>query len=442
MSRFNQGVTDMLLDKFRDFSFERRTGCFLADKSYAFDTVFLAARFISRFRFGDTFSKLDLQDRSNRYFMDLFCLNDAAQVPNYMTEAVALFRFAGILEKTTKRGVYRIVDDELLDFVSSSFENAYIFLYMMCYCMFRNDGLWPLYSQFCEAGALEDKQLIYDRIREYIAHHDPRIRDLDRAWALFVPKYPMVVLDYANRQNMVSRTGRVRPIPVTRKDISLNVLGTRANHNLPKKNAYLDDLSDSYIIETIRPFLAVERERFGIIEYSDSFSMDVADTKLDMLDTDSSTSAERRRMENSRYRNTGAGKTRTVQGEFRRGLFGNVPHRCPICGFHFDKFLVASHIKPYAKCDDTYDAMNPHNGLLLCPVCDKLFESANYITIDSRSGRVIYDPELESESDFDYIKGDKSIRAQYVRCERRHYLDWHNQEFFRKHPGHPLAPRV
>lgn len=65
---------------------------------------------------------------------------------------------------------------------------------------------------------------------------------------------------------------------------------------------------------------------------------------------------------------------RTVQGEFRGGLLQKTPHVCPVCGFSYADFLIASHIKPYARCEDTYDAMNPHNGLLQCPVCDKLFE--------------------------------------------------------------------
>lgn len=439
MNRFNADVTEMLLNKFENLTFEHNIGCFLADKSYAFDTIFLAARFIARFRFGDMYRKLELQDKSNLYFKDLFCLNDAAQVPNYMTESIALFRFTGIIEKTEKRGVYRIVDDELLDFVSSSFENAYIFLYMLCYCMFRNDGIWQDYVEFCKAKTLEAKQSYYDTIRTYIATHDPRVKDPQKLWAVFIPKYPMVVLNYANRENMIARTGRVKKETVSRKDISLNVKGTRANFDLPKKNAYLDDLSDSYIIETIRPYLAVNREHFDTVNYTESFSVDVADTKLDMLDTTSSTTSAKRKIQQSKYRQTGSGTVRTVQGEFRNGLFAKVPHKCPICGFHFERFLIASHIKPYAKCDDTYDAMNPNNGLLMCPICDKLFESANYITIDSHTGRIIYDTALETEPDFEYIKGDKNIHIDYIDCERKHYLNWHNQEFFNKHPTHPSA---
>ena len=76
--------------------------------------------------------------------------------------------------------------------------------------------------------------------------------------------------------------------------------------------------------------------------------------------------------------------------------------------------------------------MNPQNGLLMCPICDKLFESANYMTIDYRDGHVIYVDDIENEKDFQYLHN-KNIEINYVDSERRHYLRWHNEEFHRKH---------
>ncbi len=139
-------------------------------------------------------------------------------------------------------------------------------------------------------------------------------------------------------------------------------------------------------------------------------------------------------MQDDKYRMSGGQRVRTVQGEFRDGLLKTIPHKCPVCGFEYRNFLIASHIKPYAKCEDTYDAMNPNNGLLMCPICDKLFESANYMTIDYRNGDVVYDPNLNSEKDFKYLKG-KSLDVNYYDCERKHYLKWHNEEYKRKHPN-------
>lgn len=428
----NKQITSLLESRFRNLTLTTDIGKFLADKSYGFDTVFFAARFINRFRFGNEYHKIDMTEKSNAYFADLFCLTPgSAQVPNYMTEAVALLCFAHILQKENNNN-YIIIDEELLDFISSSLEHAYIFEYMLCYCVFKHDGIWDLYKKFCSSSTLDEKQKVYLSIREEFVKKDSRIKDPNKEWANFIPKYPTIVLGYVNRSNMVSRTTTVQENIVTIEDIALNVTGTRANYSLPKKNSYLDDFSNSYVVETLRPYLALDREMFDRIDYSDSFSIDVADVKLDMLDDDNSTWERKRKMQGSKYKISGGVKTRTVQGEFRGGLLRLLPHRCPVCGFEYESFLIASHIRPYAKCEDTYDAMNPQNGFLMCPICDKLFESANYITIDYKSGDVVYDPKIENEKDFQYLHG-RTIDVNYIDCERKHYLKWHNEEYSRKH---------
>lgn len=431
---YNEKVMKMLMLHLKDLTLTTETGKFLADKSYGFDTIFLGARFINRFRFGNKYRKMDYVEKSNKFYSDLFCLTeDASQVGNYMTETLALLCFARVM-RMERQGEYEIIDEELLDFISSSFENAYIFLYTLCYCVFNHDGIWGLYEDFCKAKSVADQQKIYEKIRGVFIKKDSRIKDPSKEWANFVPKYPMVVLNYANKQHMISRTVKVQDTFVTRKDIALNVEGTRANYDLPKKNSYLDDLSDSYILATLYPIL-VNRVKIdpSTITYSDSFSIDVADLKLDMLDADNSTNERKRKMQENKYKLTVTGmKVRTVQDEFRSGLWRTLPHVCPVCGFSFDKFLIASHIKPYSVCDDTYDAMNPNNGLLLCPICDKLFENANYITIGHKTGEIVYSTTIVDEKDFQYLK-DKTLSINYVDCERKHYLKWHNEEFERKH---------
>ena len=429
----NRDITQMLISKLSGLTLSTDTGKFLADKSYGFDTMFFACRFIQRFRFGDVYKKLELQEKSNAYIKDLFCLRTASQIQNYFTEAVALLVFCGVLRKTSKRGVYEIIDDELLDFISSSFENAYIFQYMLCYCVFVHDGIWDKYKEFCKAQTLAHKQGIYLQIREIFIEKDNRVIDPTREWANFVPKYPMVVLNYANHQNMISRTTIVQTRDVKIEDISLNTEGTRANMDLPKKNAYLHDFSDSYVTETLRPYLITPASKYDTISYSDSFSIDVADTKLDMLDDDGRTSDMKEKILKGKYKISARGvQTRTVQGEFRSALFVKTPHKCPVCGFDFKNLLIASHIKPYSKCEDTYDAMNPNNGLLMCPICDKLFEQANYITIDYKTGNVIYDTNIEDEKSLQYLH-DCTVSYDYIDCERRHYLKWHNEAFYEKH---------
>lgn len=433
MTHFNQELTEMILTKCQNLSLKdqvsQEDGRFLADKSYGFDTMFFVARFIQRFRFGNIYRR-DKVDMENEYIRDLFCLRDAAQVKNYFTEGLALLRFLKAVKKISKEE-YEIIDENILDIYSSSFENAYIFHYILCYSIFKKHGLWNYYTSFCNASSLTQKQNIYNEYVKMYDTQDARVKDPNKLWSIFTPKYPMVVLNYANGQNMVTRTGNVSKKTVTRTDIALNVQGNRANMDLPKKNSYLYDLSESYIIESIRPFLAVPITKFSTIDYCDEFSVNVADTKLDMFDARLHI-VRKRKSQSDKYKYVGGVKIRTVQGEFRSSLLQKNPHACPICGFGFEDFLIASHIKPYAKCEDTYDAMNPNNGLLMCPVCDKLFESANYMTIEPSTGKVIYVDKIENEKEFQYLHN-RTIGYDYVDCERRHYLKWHYEYFMQKH---------
>lgn len=438
-TRINQEITSSILKKFEKLtlSFQpNKGGKFFADKSYAFDTIFFCSRFISRFRFGNLYYHLENKTKASKYIQDLFCLQpNASQIQNYMTETIALLCFSKVLQPcSTKNGVYEIIDDDLLDFISTSFENSYIFQYLLAYCVFHNDNLWNFYEKFCKGSSTLDKQLIYNEYQPFYARIDCRVKDLTKGHAMFTPKFPMVVMNFVNQQNMCSRTGKVQDEIVTINDISLNQEGTRAgNNSIPKKNSYLRDFSISYVVESLRPYLTKEYTVYEEIVYSDSYSIDVADVKLDMLDIEGSTMERKRKMQSGKYKKTSTGQiVRTVQSEFRNGLLKIIPHSCPICGFKYESFLIASHIKPYAKCDDTYDAMNPNNGLLMCPICDKLFESANFMTIDYKDGKVIYDLNIEKEDDFRYLQN-KSLPINFIDCERKHYLKWHNEEFYKKH---------
>lgn len=431
MAQFNKELINTIISKCKNLTLAdqvtKEHGRFLADKSYAFDTMFFVCRYIQYFRFGDKFSR-EHRNREDEYISDLFCLDKTgAQVRNYFTEALALLRFVKAVEYDGKN--YRIIDDDILEIFSSSFENSYIFLYLLTYCVFQNDNLWDIYKEFCDAS-VADKQTIYgDYLKLYI-ENDIRVKDKHKLWPKFVAKYPMVVLNYANRQNMVSRTGKVQDSIVTREDISLNTEGTRNMYDFPKKNSYLRDMSDSCITETLRPYLTYS-PKVSPVSYTDSISIDIADTKLQMI-ADKYKIVVKRKSQGNKYKYSNGSKTRTVQGEFRGGLLKKTPHICPICGFTYEDFLIASHIKPYAKCEDTYDAMNPNNGLLMCPICDKLFESANLMTIECSTGEVIYAESIKDEKDFQYLHG-KVIAYDYIDCERRHYLKWHNDFFHKKH---------
>ena len=426
----NMELANYLHNTFKHLSFSQQDGRMFADKSYGFDTMFFCARFIIRFSKGTLFEKSNLSKKSNNYIEDIFSIEGKKTgVPNYMNEATSLLNFEGALKPASTRGLYNIENKNILYIYSSSIENAYITQYMLAYSVFVKDGIWPLYESFVNAKNLADKEQRFQNIVKKIEQVAPTLGN----WARSVAKFSVNILSYANRDNMVARTGNVKSKLVERKDIACNVKGTRSGSHAVKKNSYLEDLSDSYILSKIAPYLVRKANISGEIELSDGFAADLADTKMDMLDKDNSTEEGKKHIKNNKY-SLALAKIRTVQDEFKKSLLRATPHKCPVCGFDFEKMLTASHIIPYSKCEMTEDAMNPNNGLLMCPVCDRLFESENglYMTIDSRTGHIRYVDEIHDVKWFKYIQGVR-IDEEYLTKDRKMFLKWHNETFISKH---------
>lgn len=428
--RFNEEMTEGLLAKFSELSFSRVDGRMFADKSYGFDTMFFCCRFILRFSKNNIFQKSKYLLQSNDYIKDIFCIQGKGTgIPNYMNEAINLLCFSGALMPGDAKGEYIICDRDLLELYSSIVENAYIVQYMLAYCVFKKDGLWPIYEKFVNATTIDGKAEIFEELVNSIQQKAPTLGD----WAKSVAKFSINILNFANRSNTVARTGNIKKQIVQRTDIAVNVKGTRSGEHSVKKNSYLDDLSDEYILKTLEPFLLRKVTNISQINLSDGFAASIADTKMDMIDKTNDTDEGKIRVSINKY-SLALAKVRTVQDVFRRGLLKTTEHKCPVCGFDFEKMLTASHILPYTKCECTEDAMNPNNGLLMCPVCDRLFESESglYMTIDSENGHIKYVDEIQDVKWFKYIQGVR-IDDKYLTTARKSFLKWHNDSFNEKH---------
>lgn len=73
---------------------------------------------------------------------------------------------------------------------------------------------------------------------------------------------------------------------------------------------------------------------------------------------------------------------RVGQQLFRNALLDYWQGRCPVTGLAIPGLLRASHIKPWAACDDDNERLDVYNGLLLAPQLDALFD-AGWATFDS-----------------------------------------------------------
>ncbi|WP_395057827.1 HNH endonuclease [Flavobacterium sp.] len=89
--------------------------------------------------------------------------------------------------------------------------------------------------------------------------------------------------------------------------------------------------------------------------------------------------------------------------------------------------LIASHIKPFFRCDEN-EAYDANNGILLSKNIDSLFD-LGYITF-SDTGKIIFSSQLKQEVK-DFIEN-YSLDNRFINAKRLEYLEYHRNEIFEK----------
>jgi putative restriction endonuclease len=124
-------------------------------------------------------------------------------------------------------------------------------------------------------------------------------------------------------------------------------------------------------------------------------------------------------------------KTTLVMARRGQGLFRSrvqtIERTCRITGVSAEKFLVASHIKPW-KASENDERLDGNNGLFLSPHVDKLFDGG-YITFTSR-GHLEVSPQL----DLDVLdKWHIDPRENFGRFnkDQEYFLTHHNEVIFK-----------
>lgn len=87
---------------------------------------------------------------------------------------------------------------------------------------------------------------------------------------------------------------------------------------------------------------------------------------------------------------------------FKRAVLSAYDGRCYISGCTLPQMLTASHIKPYSKCRDEADRVNPENGICLNTFYDKAFD-AGLITITPNM-KVYVSPVVKASSDDEFTR--------------------------------------
>lgn len=119
---------------------------------------------------------------------------------------------------------------------------------------------------------------------------------------------------------------------------------------------------------------------------------------------------------------------RVGQNVFRDGLLDYWEGRCAITGLAVPALLRASHIKPWAHCEEDAARLDIFNGLLLAPHLDALFDQG-YITVQN-DGSVTVSDVLEPEAR-ELLGLNVPLLVPGLANGHRTYLPWHRERIFK-----------
>jgi hypothetical protein len=118
-------------------------------------------------------------------------------------------------------------------------------------------------------------------------------------------------------------------------------------------------------------------------------------------------------------------KARVGQGRFRDDLL-RFWNGCAVTGVDRSDLVRASHIKPW-RLSDNAERLDPHNGLLLLPQYDHLFD-AGYISFDD-DGRLVESPAI-ADLNPSVLGFDLSARLRRMTDGHREFLEFHRRHLF------------
>lgn len=124
-------------------------------------------------------------------------------------------------------------------------------------------------------------------------------------------------------------------------------------------------------------------------------------------------------------------RTQLIQARIGQGLFrsrvAEKEPRCRVTGLDDNKFLIASHIKPWAKSSN-FEKLDGSNGLLLAPHVDHLFDKG-FMTFKA-DGSLLLSPQLPPA-----VAKAWSIQLAIVATpltpKQDEYMAYHRKEVFR-----------
>lgn len=121
-------------------------------------------------------------------------------------------------------------------------------------------------------------------------------------------------------------------------------------------------------------------------------------------------------------------KARVGQGAFREGLIKRWKG-CSVTQCGAIDFLVASHIKPWSRCETVAERLGTANGLLLLPNLDRAFDRG-FISFDDKF-RILVSPTLASGHRTQLSIDHNKRLGSGAGPDLLPYLRWHRENVFR-----------
>ena len=123
-------------------------------------------------------------------------------------------------------------------------------------------------------------------------------------------------------------------------------------------------------------------------------------------------------------------RSQLIQARIGQGLFrsrvAEMEKKCRVTGLDNQNFLIASHIKPWSKSDNQ-ERLDGHNGLLLAPHIDRLFDKG-YITF-ANDGSLIMSSKIPANV-IDAWGLTKAIPPYPLSQKARLYMQYHRSHIF------------
>lgn len=131
----------------------------------------------------------------------------------------------------------------------------------------------------------------------------------------------------------------------------------------------------------------------GIISNADGDALEVAAVRSTIAVEDRAEAAVRLQTELAITEVEQIVRARRGQGRFRLNVLA-VEKQCRLTGVSSEQFLVASHIKPWAVCTNV-ERLDGHNGLMLSPHVDRLFDRG-WVSFAENGGLLVANDEAEA----------------------------------------------